>query len=243
MGAGGNTSTEYYAKDNTFSHNTLYGCGNGMKFVTLGDYVGAIVENNTMVNNIIFDTKEHYVSLNISRLNIFNNNLYYDSDGNYSFKDNSIEINSFEEYQNQTGYDLLSVVVDPLLQNVEIYDEVEFFANRGNYFSPNLDGPVCSSGNDGSYVGAIPCHSPSNDDPSSDGPGSSSSSSNNENGNDSSSQNVEGNEEVPGNLFYNAVYFVQSYAPAIVIILAIIITIVIGANRIYFKIKRKKIKA
>jgi parallel beta-helix repeat protein len=235
MGAGGNTSTEYYALNNIFSHNTLYGCGNGIRLAELDDYEGATVEDNTITNNIIFNAKDYYVYLYISHQNAIDNNIYYGQNGNYSFRDYSTVINNFGEYQNQTGYDLSSRVIDPLLENIELYDEIEFFENRGNYFAPTLDGPVCDGD---SYVGAIPCYNPSNDEPSSGGSnGGSSSNFVNDNSSDYDSQTPKGG--ISTEAFYAAIYFVQSHTIAMVLVIAIIITVLIGANRIYFRRKKK----
>ena len=62
-------------------------------------------------------------------------------------------------------------------------------------------------------------------------------------GNDTTSFDPQNpNIETPADVFYTAVYFVQSHTPGVMVFIAIIITVLVGANRIYFK-KKKKIKA
>ncbi len=118
-------------------------------------------------------------------------------------------------------------------------DEVIFVDEDGLDFRPIEGSIVCGAASDGSDIGALPCYSPSNENPSS--------------GNPNSGSNVDDTEEdsddyqtktpsinAPIEAFYTAVYFVQSHTIAMVLVIAIIITALIGANRIYFRKKKRK---
>lgn len=228
-------------------HNTFVGSiRNG--FATLRNASDVIFKDNLIQSD--------YAILRITSDSINTHNQSDDFDYNYYapstnvnyYQDNSMTVDrfvigydaysyfyNFTEYQDSfPGQELNSVNGD----EITFVDESDFD------FRPVSGSVVCGAASDGSDIGALPCYSPADVDPSDpsgpSGPSGSWTTSSDDGDSSDSDDGNGGQEETPGNIFHSAWYFVETHTPGVIVFLAMVAMAIGIADFIYLRRRKKQ---